>query len=514
MKIIFKHEEIIENYAEILRDESQLQGGIPQIVCLPRSEAEVKESIDEAIKRGLKITLAGGRTGTTGGAVPYEEGGCLISFSEMNRIKSIEWDEEKKRAILRCDPGVTLKSVRDFLESPYSFKEVKGREKLFPASFFYPPDPTELTAQLGGTVATNASGARSFKFGPTRLYIAYLRVILSSGEILYLKRASSEKKEWDRTFTTQEGTVIRIPNLPYESPTLKNSAGYYNKKEMEAIDLFIGSEGTLGAITEVGIYLIPVTSFFSGLTFFNSTEEAFEFADFLRLEPSVAAIEFFDKNSLLFMKEHEDRIPGRKLIIPNYAGAAILWDYIESEEKPFTSIVDQWEEKLKDCNSSLEMTVSGFDKNEKEALATFRHALPEIVNSIIAQNKRSYNPIRKIGTDTAFDKDKFKEAYNKMINILDDSKLKYVVFGHLGDYHPHINIIPYSEAEFKRALDIYDELMSITISYNGTVSAEHGIGKIKKKYFHKMYGEKNIKAMKMVKEALDPLWIFNPGNLF
>lgn len=517
MKIISKKEEIIESYSEILKDESKIEGEIPQMICFPHTEQDIKEAISLAVTQGLKITLSGGRTGTTGGAVPCEDKICLISFSELNKIHSIDWDENNNRGIMICDPGVTLKTICDFLDSPFSseYNNINGIEILRSISLFYPPDPTEMTAQLGGTVATNASGARSFKFGSTRLYIHSLRVILSNGETVCLRRKSSgEEKSWNYTLTTENGSIIEIPVLPYESTPLKNSAGYYHKKGMEPIDLFIGSEGTLGAITQVGIYLLPSCSFLSGITFFPSTDMAFDFADFLRLDSSVAAIEFFDNNSLCFMRKHQDRIPENKFTIPENVRAAILWDYIETEDNPFVSLVDQWEKELKKHGSSLELTICGFEKSEREILATFRHALPEVVNSIIAQNKKTCSSIRKIGTDTAFTKDKFREAYNSMINVLDKSKLEYVVFGHLGNYHPHVNMIPYSEVELKRALDTYDELMSIAISYNGTISAEHGIGKIKKKYFHQMYGEVNVMAMKRVKEALDPLWLFNPTNLF
>ena len=101
-----------------------------------------------------------------------------------------------------------------------------------------------------------------------------------------------------------------------------------------------------------------------------------------------------------------------------------------------------------------------------------------------------------------------------MMNIVEGSNITFAAFGHLGDYHIHVNLIPSTEGELSSALTIYDQLMLLAIHNSGTVSAEHGIGKIKKKYLRAMYGDEGVAAMRSIKTALDPDGMLNPGNLF
>ena len=189
-------------------------------------------------------------------------------------------------------------------------------------------------------------------------------------------------------------------------------------------------------------------------------------------------------------------------------------EFLEGRPETWESQLDKWETALSRCGASLEDTWSGFEDGEKERLRRFRHALPETVNGVIAENKRSCKEIRKIGTDSAFPADRFRMAYDTMTRLIEKSGLASAAFGHVGDHHIHVNLIPSTQKELSIALGIYDECMSLAVENGGTVSAEHGIGKIKKKYLLKMYGQQGIDAMRTVKAALDPSGILNPGNLF
>lgn len=511
MRKITGAETIRQELPDILHDESRFESGTPSEVCFPESLEDVKLLVDATRLQGKRVAFIGAQTGTTGGAVP-EEAAVALCFSSMKRIIEVDM-AHPDRPVLICEPGVTLDEIGRFLHNPARWHcSVPGSQGLLPGAFFYPPDPTEMTAQLGGTVATNASGARSYRYGATREHIASLEVILASGETVTLRR-SGVQGAWDRRIITDQGTVLEIPSLPYTFGVLKNASGYYNTATMEAIDLFIGSEGTLGAITRVGIYLSPLPKLLSGLTFFPSKEHAFDFADFLRSEDNIAAIEFFDSGALRFIDHYRGRIPDKFPAFPENSGAAVLWEYVEMVEGSFEDQMDRWEHKLINCKSSFEATWSGFDEKETEKLHHFRHALPETVNSIIAENRRLCSSIRKIGTDSAFTSEVFRRSWDEMMTLIADNNIVHAAFGHLGNYHIHINLVPSTADELATSLVVYDKLMEIAVRENGTVSAEHGIGKIKKKYLRQMYGDAGVAAMKQIKDVLDPEGRLNPGTL-
>lgn len=512
MKKIHGAGAVRESLPDLLYDESRFECGTPETVCFPETVEDLCQIITEAHSQRQPVTFIGAQSGTTGGAVPIE-GCCAIAFSAMKRIHAVQ-KEPGLQPVLFCDPGVTLAEIERFLDAPGEWHDpVKGAGQLEAGRWSYMPDPTEMTAQLGGTVATNASGARSFRYGPTRDHIALLEVLLSNGTGATLERLIPGA-QWDRTMTTDDGTVITVPELPYRSLSIKNAAGYYNTPEMSAADLFIGSEGTLGAIARIGIFLQRRQEIVAGLSFFPSTEDAFDFADFLRVIPEVAAIEFFDDGSLTLIDRYRDRLSDPLPPFTESARAAIYWEHIETAENAFEDAMDMWEKRLIACGSSFEATWSGFDENERVRLRHFRHALPEMINSIIAHNKKSCPAIRKVGTDSALPASIFRQAFLESISMLRESFIPFAVFGHLGSYHLHVNLLPATARELDRSLELYGKLMALAVDGGGTVSAEHGIGKIKKQYLARMYGPGGIAGMQRVKAALDPEGLFNPGNLF
>src|SRR5690242_9055294 len=204
---------------DFLTDASFMRGGHADRVLLPESVEEVAEILTSANRDRTPVTISGAGTGTVGGRVPF--GGIVLATDRLNRIKSIE----NNRGV--AEAGVILSDFQRAVDA-------KG--------LLYPPDPTERGAFLGGTVATNASGARTFKYGPTRNYIERLKVVLASGEVLDLHRGEKIRE-------------IRVPS--YARPaTRKNATGYFVAPEMDELDLFIGSEGTLGVVCEIEARLI------------------------------------------------------------------------------------------------------------------------------------------------------------------------------------------------------------------------------------------------------------------
>src|SRR4051794_34202618 len=183
----------LQNY---LTDASNIRGGYAEKLFIPESTEEIQQIVREAHNAGIPVTVSGARTGTVGGAVPF--GGYVISMERMNKIKSI--DRQKQRAVV--EPGVILRDLQKAVEAE---------------GFFYPPDPTEWSCQIGGTVVTNASGSRSFKYGPTRRYVERLKIVLADGDILEISRGSGS------SLVTKQGRAIQTKSPTYSRPSVRKN---------------------------------------------------------------------------------------------------------------------------------------------------------------------------------------------------------------------------------------------------------------------------------------------------
>ncbi|HEY6626448.1 MAG TPA: FAD-binding oxidoreductase, partial [Ignavibacteriaceae bacterium] len=219
---------------DYLRDASNTIGYCEAVVY-PENIDDVISILKRANDEKTKVTVCGNRTGLSGGSVP--NGGIVLSTEKMNRV--LEINEEEKFAIV--EPGVLLS---DFL------KELK------PKKLYYPPDPTELNCFLGGTVATNASGSKTFKYGPTRDFVLGIEIVLPTGDLLVLERGQNFAQKFDLSITTFSGKRIELKIPSVKSLPTKNTAGYFCRESMDAIHLFIGSEGTLGILTKLKLRLL------------------------------------------------------------------------------------------------------------------------------------------------------------------------------------------------------------------------------------------------------------------
>ncbi|HUI93908.1 MAG TPA: FAD-binding oxidoreductase [Chitinivibrionales bacterium] len=512
MKSFIGRETIREAAPELLYDESRFTLGIPEKVYFPQNLNDLLSVVRGCNRDGTPITVIGGKTGIAGGCVPTD--GCTaICISETNRILSVDKSDDGTRVLL-CEPGITLENIAAFLDRPRAWPyPVPGTNLLEGKQWLYPPDPTETTAQLGGTVATNASGARSFHFGPTRAWVHSLSVVLANGGTLNLKRGDCKARNGVFAVTTGQGSVFSVNAPAYRIPAIKNASGYYAADDMDLIDLFIGSEGTLGIFSMVGIRLAPKPFFAAGLSFFPSRKAAFGFASFLRDQQQVLAIEYFDETAVAFLESVKKDLPFALPDFPPDKKYAVYWECRDDSGAQFEDQMDKWEESLSSHGSSFDDTWSGFKPKEIEKLKAIRHGIPEAVNSAIARYKRDHPDIRKISTDTALASGKFEETFDWSIDKVKASGLAHAAFGHLGDFHLHINLIPRNSQEMATAKELYGELMAAAISAGGTVSAEHGIGKLKTAYLREMYGKKAIAEMRAIKTAFDPQWLLNRGTL-
>ena len=486
----------LQNY---LTDASNMQGGHAEKLFIPESAEDVAAILLDANARNLPVTISGARTGTVGGAIPF--GGYVVSLEKLNKIKNI--DKASMTAVV--EPAVVLAD----------FQKAVDAEGLF-----YPPDPTEWSCQIGGTVATNASGARSFKYGATRNFVTGLKVVLASGDTVNIKRGTAIAAGGNLIeLETEQGKQI-VSKLPtYERPDVrKNVSGYFNEQPLDAIDLFIGSEGTLGVITEIELSLLPKPeSFFSGIVFFEKETDLMNFVNEVR-EQSFATrknpvatapgsdriratlIEYFDSNSLKFISEKFPETPD------GIAGAIFFEQETTTDSED--ALLEQWNELLEKNNADLDKSWFTTNDQDREKMRAFRHALPVSVNERVVRNKQ-----RKIGTDMAVPDANFPGFLRFYKETLDASGLDYVIFGHIGDCHLHANILPKDAAEAEHARHLYGRFIAQSVMLGGTISAEHGIGKLKSKYLQVMMGERYINEMAELKRAFDPNGILGRGNV-
>jgi D-lactate dehydrogenase (cytochrome) len=394
-------------------------------------------------------------------------------------------------------------------------------------NLFYPPDPTEWSCQIGGTVATNASGAKSFKYGATRNYVQRLEIVLPNGDFLSLKRGDIFANAGFLELTTESGNTIKAKLLTYEQPNVrKNASGYFSAENTDAIDIFIGSEGTLGIITEIELKVLDKPeSFLSGIVFFENEKDLLNFVDEVRqisfqtrerqfsstsiqnpeskIQNQIDAtlLEYFDAKSLKFISEKFPDTP------ENMAGAIFFEQETNSENED--ELFEQWNSLLEKHNAETEKSWFTTNEQDQAKMREFRHALPVSVNERIVRYRQ-----RKVGTDMAVPDDKFVSFLNFYKQKLSESELDYVIFGHIGDNHLHANILPKDETQAQKAKHLYGRFIAQAIMLGGTISAEHGIGKLKRKYLKVMYGERFLNEMAELKKAFDPNGILGRGNMF
>ncbi len=496
--------DIERDYPDYLRDESR-RAGRADSISFPRTEKELKDHL--AVLHGLErpVTIQGARTGVTGGAVP--EGGHILNLSRMDRILDLRHEASSNLSYITVQPGVPLSEVQE-----------KVKEFRAGGAYFFPPDVTENSATIGGMAACNASGAGSFFYGPTREFVERLRVVLADGSVLDLKRGDQKADNRSFSLVTDTGRVIAGELPSYRMPEVKNSCGYFARDNMDLVDLFIGSEGTLGIISEIELRLIPAPAArWVTMAFFPSEETSLSFVKTIRRGAQhLVAIEFFGHRGLDLFRRHKKDIPAFKEtpeMPPEWHTAVYLEFHAESEEAVENACMDM-SRIMEECGGDPDAIWAASNERDIERLKDFRHAVPEAVNTLIDERRKKTPRLTKLGTDMAVPDSMLGDVISLYHAGLAEAGLEYVIFGHIGNNHLHVNILPNSLEEYERGKQLYLEWAQEVIKMGGTVSAEHGIGKLKIPFLRKMYGDEGIRQMQKVKALFDPDNILNRGNLF
>ncbi|HEX6533346.1 MAG TPA: FAD-binding oxidoreductase [Gemmatimonadaceae bacterium] len=430
---------------------------VPDAVARPTDEREVAELLARATADGVPVTAAGGQTSTTGASIT--DRGILLSLRALARVGEVD---ERARTI-RAQAGALVADVK---------RVAAARGLLFP------PDPTsEGEATIGGAVACNASGARSLRYGATRAHVVALRVALADGEVIELRRPRLEK----------------------------NTVGY--ALAHDPVDWFIGSEGTLGVVLEAELALLPAPASVTGLLLpFPDERRALAFVADAREAPRLRArcLEYFDAGALAIARDAHGGgwAPG--------AGALVYAEDAGDDDAP--PALEAWlalaERHEAWCD---DVTVLASESELREARRV-RHAVPATMNERGAARRTAGG--RKVSTDWAVPYRRLGEAIAHARAIARDAGVDSgVIYGHAGNGHPHQNFIARDGAELARVERVVEETLRRVIAMGGTVAAEHGIGKLKRRWLPLQMTERQIRVMRAIKRELDPAGILAPGNV-
>lgn len=419
---------------------------MPDYVVQVLSTEDVQNVVKLADEYIIPIYARGASTSLSGGALPVK-GGIVVDFSQWNDEFEIYPDD----LIIKTRPGVITGKIHALAEKH---------------NLMYPPDPSSsVVCTIGGNLAENAGGPRGIKYGVTKDYVIGLEVVMPDGE------------------------VIRTGGQ-----TIKNVTGY------DLTKLLIGSEGTLGIITEATLRLIPkpLDTKTAMIIFDDLYTAGKSISKILTSGVRPSKMEILDHNALNKVEDYAG------LDLPRDA-AAILLIEVDGNPENLGDELDTIQKALKEIDvENVEIAES---KEAEDKLWQVRKLVsPAVVES-------GYT---KISEDATVPLSKIPEMFKKIDEIKTKYDLNIVVFGHAGDgnLHPTINTNMRDENEVRKTEDAVEEIFNYAIELGGTLSGEHGIGVMKKAFIKKEMGEAGVRYQQMIKKALDPKNILNPGKIF
>ena len=476
-----------------------MPGGFAAGTAFPRSAGEIAALVRSA-RRVLPI---GAQSSLTGGATP--RGDVVISTRALTDITLLPGQ------MVRVGAGVPLTELQRVLALD---------------GLYYPPVPTYDGAFVGGTIATNAAGAATFKYGSTRQWVEALTLVLADGSLVEIRRGevSASPDGWFE-LQSPSGNSVQVPVPTYVMPdVVKLSAGYFARPGMDLIDLFIGSEGTLGIVTDATLRVIPLPRRCVVLVTCDSDSQAIAVTAALRREAAssrrgegpldVAAIEFMDSRALAVVPDEAISHAGVRRPV---GAAVLLLVQIEVADRE-DEAVQQMDAVLDACgvHADPQVALPG-DERGMAHLFELREAVPAAVNALIATAKTRVHPdIEKMAGDLIVPFDRLEESLALYRQTFERYGLEYALWGHVSDGNMHPNIVPRSLADVDRGKAAILEIARRVVAMGGAPLAEHGVGRsaLKQQLLRELYGERGIAEMRAVKHALDPEWKLAAGVLF
>lgn len=475
-----------------LSDAAHVPGGFAAGVVAPRSLDEVIQ----VVRSASTLLPVGAQSSLTGGATPRGE--LVLS---TRGLSDIAVDEERR--LVRVGAGVALSTLQSTLAT---------------SGLWYPPAPTFDGASVGGTVATNAAGAATFKYGTTRDWVAGLTVVLADGQPLSLHRGQVVASHDDLSWKMASGTV-HVPLPGYTMPAVpKLSAGYYSRPAMDLVDLFVGSEGTLGVVVDITLRVIPRPARCVALLTCADDAQAVHLTGVLRAAAArrlldVSAVEYMDSSSLAFLPDAAFARAGTGR--PSARESLVLLQL----EVPgsLDATLDALADAILAAGVAADPVVAQpGDHAAAQRLFELREAVPAAVNAAVAAAQITDPELQKTAGDFIVPFERLDASIALYRRACESRGLSYAIWGHVSDGNLHPNIIPRSRPEMERGRDALVEMARTSIAVGGAPMAEHGVGRnaLKQQLLRELYGEEGIEQMRAVKRTLDPTWKLSPGVIF
>jgi glycolate oxidase len=453
-EIVFTDPEILSNYAS---DYTEDISCLPHVVIKPNTTSDISKVLSFCNKHKIPVTPRGAGTGLSGGSIPVR-GGVSLSMEKFDKI--LEIDEENFQATV--ESGV----INDHFQT--AVKE-KG--------LFYPPDPASKgSCFLGGNIAHSSGGPKALKYGTTKDYVLNLEVVLPNGEIIWTG-----------------------------SDTLKNSTGY------NFTQLFLGSEGTLGIVTKIVFKLLPLPKHdLLMLAKFNSIDDACKTVPQIftqGVQPS--ALELMERNAIEFVHKHgseSQKSITQDMLSKDSTEAFLLIEVDGNEMDNLFTDCEKINEVL-ELNNTTEVQFAD-SSDQKERIWQIRRNIGEMVklHSIFKEE------------DTVVKRANLPKLMAGVKSIGEDYNFESVCYGHAGDGNLHINIIKGSMSDEqwngKHLEEGIRKIFRLCKELGGTISGEHGIGLVQKKYMNEVLTDTHIDLMKGIKHTFDPNGILNPDKIW
>lgn len=453
MKKLVSPDQIIEaaidrfGYSYDSAPEGLSLNNIPDVVIKARSTADVSAVLAYANRERIPVTVRGIGSGRSGGSVPTH-GGIVLSLDEMNHILEID----HANMMVTTEPGVRTKDLYDACAAE---------------GLFYPPDPSSYSySTIGGNIAENAGGMRAVKYGVTSAYVMALEVVLADGRVIECG-----------------GKMV------------KNVTGY------NLVQLFVGSEGTLGVITRATLRLLslPRAIGTAQVCFAEVHDASRAVADALESGITPSAAEIMDGVSIAAAERFLDFTP------PPETGALILFDVDGPDEASVTRQLDALKDICENHNATRFLRAE--DRAEANDLWQVRRKLSSAVAALAPD---------KIGEDISVPRARLADMVSRLSEIALEHDILLAIYGHAGDGNLHPAFLcDMSKAEDRAKLEhAVDATFRAAVELGGTLSGEHGIGISKRPWIRTALSDDVIDVSLALKNALDPNGILNPDKIF
>lgn len=479
----------------------------PAVVAYPQNENDVRKAARfswQLAERGrrIPITARGSGTDQSGGALG--EGIMLVFPAHMNRVLELD----SKTGVVVIEPGINYGKLQQTLHT-------HGR--------FLPPYPSSMEfSTVGGAIANNAAGEKTFKYGSTREYVKSLRVVLANGEVIETGRISKRELNKKLGLATFEGEIYRsLDTLLEENRDMvaqtvlnvtKNSAGYavadVKRKDgsFDLTPLIVGSQGTLGLVTEATIETAPYNPDTTLIAaFFDDIQVSEQVVMELRgLSSTPSALEVVDENLLNFIHQHNpNQLKG--IVEPPFHKLVILIEFDDSSERTRKRMTKR---ALKILDRYQVPHVVETEARKKEELWKIRHSAAAVISHTEGNTKAL--PIIEDGIVPV---DKFNDYLKGVYDIFQRYGLRVAIWGHAGNANLHMQpFLDLSQVgDRQKVFKIIDDYYSMVISMGGSTSGEHSDGRLRAPYLQKLYGPEVYGLLQKVKQIFDPYGILNPG---